>query len=459
MSRSKQTSIWYTILSLRNQCVENILIALKQQDIEPLHFEQKTEAVFGIIFISGNTNYEQLISFLNFQVKLRGNRIIVINTINAKFDNYEVLKILNYGAEYFFECTALNQVFDVITDKINRWRNIESILQSTTVKNMIAGESRGIKKLLRNLIDVAMYSTESVLIQGGRGTGKELVARLIHELHQSKIRGELVVVDCTTLRSELSGSELFGHEKGAYTGADHAREGAFALANNGTLFLDEVGEMPLPMQAELLRIIQEKTFKKLGSNIWRQVNFRLVCATNRDLEKECEQGNFRKDLSDRISSWKCTMPSLDERKEDIPILVKYFLKKKFPNELPVIDDAVHQYLIERNYPGNIRELQNLVKRLCLRYIGKGPITLGDIPEYDRVLTDASEINWYENPMLGFSIIAALKQGYDAKHIVDTVKSLTTKLALTLAGNNREMSQLLGKSERWIQLQRAKEKIN
>jgi transcriptional regulator with GAF, ATPase, and Fis domain len=457
VSRNKQTPVWYTILSARNQCVEDIFTTIRQHDIELINFDSRTDAAFGIVFVSGNGCYEQLISFLNFQVKLRGNRIIVINTICEPFNNSEVLKILNYGAEYFFESKLISNDTDVITEKINRWRNIESIVQSAAVKNIIAGESKSIKKLLRNIIEVAVYSDASVLIQGERGTGKELVARLIHELQESKVKGEMILLDCTTIRTELSGSEFFGHEKGSYTGADHAREGAFAMAANGTLFLDEVGEMPLVMQAELLRIIQEKTYKKLGSNIWRQASFRLVCATNRDLERECDAGNFRKDLNDRISLWKCCMPLLDERKEDIPLLLDFFLKKKFPAEVPPVDAAVMHYLNERNYPGNVRELQNIIKRICLRYAGKGPITLGDIPEYDRVCKDTPENNWYENADLAASIISALKQGYDARNIVDTIKSLTTKLALGLAGNNREMSLLLGKSERWIQLQRAKEK--
>lgn len=457
MIKSKQTPVWYTILSTRNQCVENIFTIVKHHDIELINFDPKTEAAFGIIFVSGNTCYEQLISFLNFQVKLRGNRIIVMNTVTDPFSNKEILKILNYGAEYFFENSFMRDHFEVIIEKINRWRNIESITQSATVKNILAGESKVIKKLLRSIIEVAIYSDASVLIQGERGTGKELVARLIHELQESKIKGEMVLVDCTTIKTELSGSEFFGHEKGSYTGADHAREGAFALASNGTLFLDEVGELPLTMQAELLRIIQEKTYKKLGSNIWRQANFRLVCATNRDLERECDTGNFRKDLNDRISSWKCYMPSLDERKEDIPILLDFFLKKKFPSGVPIIDAAVIHHLCERNYPGNVRELQNIIKRICLRYVGKGPITLGDMPEYDRLCKDTLENSWHENAGLTTAIITALQQGYDAKNIVDTIKSLTTKIALSLAGNNREMSQLLGKSERWIQLQRAKEK--
>ena len=237
------------------------------------------------------------------------------------------MKIFSYGAEYFFEGSSITNNYECIIEKMQRWRNIESILQSSIVKKTIVGESSLLKKLLRNIIEVTVYSAASVLILGERGTGKELIARLIHDLTSSQNKGSLVLVDCTTIKPELSGSEFFGDEKGSYTGADHTREGAFALANNGTLFLDEVGEMPLSMQAELLRVIQEGTYKKIGSNIWRQANFRLVCATNRNLETETETGNFRKDLYDRISLWKCYMPTLNEKKRRYSFAGRIFFKK------------------------------------------------------------------------------------------------------------------------------------
>jgi len=326
------------------------------------------------------------------------------------------------------------------------------------VRNYIAGESKLLKKLIREVIELSVYSDSSILILGERGTGKESIARLIHAIDKSRNPAQLVLVDCTTIRSELSGSEFFGHEKGSYTGAEQSRDGAFSLADNGTLFLDEVGEMPLRMQAELLRVIQEGTYKKLGSNVWRQTDFRLVCATNRHLDEEAERGNFRKDLYDRISSWKCFMPTLNQRKEDIPSLVDYFLRKRFTDQdVPVVDNAVMDYLKERNYGGNIRELQNLVARISLKYVGKGPITLGDIPEHDRQMELPVKKSWYENPDLVECISEALQNGYDVKNIMDTIKSLITRTALTFTGSNKEVSQLLGKSERWIQLQKAKER--
>jgi len=457
ITKDSHIHVWCIDLSLHNNTAEKLTTIFKKHDIIINKFNPKSEEDFGLVLVSDNACYEQLISVLHVQLKPRNNRIIVINIAQLRFSEFEVLKILNYGAEYFFESSLVEDNYDCIIEKIKRWRNIESIMESSSVRKSIVGKSLMLKKLLRSIIEVSVYSTASVLILGERGTGKELIARLIHDLSDAKNQANLVLVDCTTIKPQLSGSEFFGHEKGAYTGADNTREGAFALANNGTLFLDEVGELPLSMQAELLRVIQEGTYKKLGSNIWKQTNFRLIGATNRNLETESEAGNFRKDLYDRISLWKCYMPCLEERKEDIPVLVEFFFKKNFPGTLPYIDDSVIHYLMERHYPGNIRELQNIVKRICLRYVGKGPITLGDIPEYDRIMYNSGKKTWFENTDLSESIREALNDGYDAKSILDRIKNITTNIALSLSNNNREVSQLLGKSERWIQLQKAKEK--
>src|SRR5262249_44123862 len=153
----------------------------------------------------------------------------------------------------------------------------------------------------------------------------ELLARLIHELNAATKERSLVVVDCTTIVPELSGSEFFGHERGAFTGAVAARDGAFALADGGTLFLDEIGELPSHLQAQLLRVIEEGTYKRVGGNAWQRTNFRLVCATNRDLPRLVEAGKFRGDLYFRIASWVFRIPPLSERIEDILPLARHFL--------------------------------------------------------------------------------------------------------------------------------------
>lgn len=455
--RTDFNTLWFIDLSTQPKQLERLSKICRQHNLSLVPWQRQTDGQLGIILISGTNSYEQLISVLNIQLKHQHNRIAVLNTDAEALSTAMVIRILNYGAEYFYEQKDLDENFDCIIEKFNRWRNIEIMMQAPAVTRNIIGGSGSLKKTLRSIIEVAAYSDNSVLIQGERGTGKELIARLIHEIDRKRANNNIVLVDCTTIRAELAGSEFFGHEKGAYTGADNHREGAFALANNGTLFLDEVGELPLDMQAELLRVIQEGTYKKLGSNIWKQTSFRLVCATNRDLLQECEKGTFRKDLYDRISIWKCFMPSLNERKEDIPNLVNFFLQKAFGGTLPVIAENVMEYLVQRPYPGNIRELHNLVSRIGLLYIGKGPITLGDIPRQDRSDYLKTTECWYEHASLTERITEALNSGYDAKQIMDTIKSMVTRIALATANNNKEVSLLLGKSERWIQLQKAKER--
>src|SRR6202023_58747 len=145
----------------------------------------------------------------------------------------------------------------------------------------------------------------------------EVAANLIHRLNTRADKRDMVILDCSTIVSDLSGSEFFGHERGAFTGALTERQGAFALANGGTLFLDEIGELPLPLQAQLLRVVQERTYKRLGGNTWRRTDFRLVCATNRDLVELIRRGEFRADLYYRIASFVCKLPALRERLEDI----------------------------------------------------------------------------------------------------------------------------------------------
>jgi transcriptional regulator with GAF, ATPase, and Fis domain len=216
------------------------------------------------------------------------------------------------------------------------------------------------------------------LITGESGTGKELIARLIHTLDPRQNKRDLVVLDGASVVPELSGSEFFGHERGAFTGAVATREGAFALADGGTLFLDEAGELPMTLQAELLRVMQEGSYKRVGSNNWQRTDFRLVSATNRDLLAEEMRGCFRRDFYYRIAGWVCHLSPLRERPEDILPLARRFMEKLRPGESYEFDDAAREYLLTRKYPGNVRDLRQLVTRIFYRHVGPGPITVGDI---------------------------------------------------------------------------------
>jgi transcriptional regulator with GAF, ATPase, and Fis domain len=179
---------------------------------------------------------------------------------------------------------------------------------------------------------------------------------------------------------DLAGSELFGHERGAFTGAAASRDGAFKLAENGTLFLDEVGELPLPLQAQLLRAVQEKTYKRVGGNTWRRAEFRLICATNRDLGAEVAQGRFRRDLYYRIAGLVAHAPPLRERASDILPLAEHFLREQRGDGAPsALSAPVRTLLVTRDYPGNVRDLRQLIHAIGLRHHGNGPVTVGAVP--------------------------------------------------------------------------------
>src|ERR1044071_8468534 len=190
-------------------------------------------------------------------------------------------EVLRAGAADIFSLGAPATVAAAIAARFQRWSAVDAVLESPVVRRHLVGDSIPWRLFLRRIIDVAKFSTSAVLIRGESGTGKELVARLFHTLDGRADKRELVVLDCTTVVPELSGSEFFGHERGAYTGAVGARDGVFALADGGTLFLDEVGELPPRLQAELLRVVQEGTYKRVGGNTWQRTRFRLLCATHR----------------------------------------------------------------------------------------------------------------------------------------------------------------------------------
>jgi transcriptional regulator with GAF, ATPase, and Fis domain len=281
-----------------------------------------------------------------------------------------------------------------------------------------------------------------------------LVARAIHNLDPRPNKGALVVLDCTTIVPTLSGSEFFGHEKGAFTGAIAVRDGAFAMADGGTLFLDEIGELPMTLQAELLRVIQEGVYKRVGSDVWRRANFRLLCATNRDLLQEACEGRFRADLYYRIAAWVCSLPSLRERVDDIPLLAQYFLSATRPKgKAPEFDNPVKEFLLRRSYPGNIRELKHLVARMCGRHEGPGPITVGDIPPAERPSMEWNGSGW-DDDQFEQQIRRALAHGVTLRQLNRSVSEVAIRLAIADAGNVRAAANQLGVSARALHLRKA-----
>jgi len=227
----------------------------------------------------------------------------------------------------------------------------------------IIGKSNSINRVLEMIKNVAS-TPATVLITGESGTGKELIARAIHKNSLRK-DGPFVVVNCAAFSLNLLESELFGHEKGAFTGAISRRIGRFEMANGGTIFLDEIGEMDLSIQTKLLRVLQEKEFERVGSSKTIKVDARILTATNKDLKREVKEGRFREDLFYRINVFNIDVPPLRERKEDIPLLVEHFINKynKILNKrVKKVSTKAMDFLIDYNYPGNIRELENIIER-------------------------------------------------------------------------------------------------
>ena len=230
----------------------------------------------------------------------------------------------------------------------------------------IVGQSSSLRKVFR-LVDMVAATNATVLLLGETGTGKELIARAIHEcsLRQNQ---PFVTFDCTAIPSSLFESEVFGHERGAFTGAHMRRMGRLELADRGTLFLDEVGDLPLELQPKLLRLLQERTYERVGSSRTCNVDVRLVAATNRNLEDMMAGNQFRSDLYYRLNVFPIRVPPLRERREDIPLLVRHFTKKyarqirKRVNSVP--EPTLHK-LMSWNWPGNIRELQNVIERCVI----------------------------------------------------------------------------------------------
>ena len=456
--KKEVATVWHFSTPACNHALMNkILASITRQNIFSEKWTASCGSKLGIIFMEGFTDYENIISFLQFQVKGRGHRVCVLNLAHDIFESDYKIKILKYGAEYFFERSFLEEQYDLLVERMNRWLTIERLLNSPIIKSRIASKSIATTSMLRSVIEVAFFSQNNVLILGERGVGKEQIAYIIHELDSRKEKGDLVILDCTTLKKELSGSELFGHEKGSFTGADSSREGAVALAHKGSFFLDEITELPLNLQAEFLRVVQEGAYKKVGSNIWRYAQFRLISASNRTMEEMMSAGEFRLDLLDRIGATVIYVPGLNERKEDIPAIIDYYLKKNFGDQFPVIEKEVYDSLCSRSYPGNIRELKNILSNICLHYSGKGPITLGDMSETDIQFRPITQVKWYEKNELIDIINQAIEEGYELKKIEEIVQSVATKITLQKVGKNKEASKILGKSERWIQMQKIKGK--
>ena len=410
--------------------------------------------VHSILIFSDSIPEVTVIPELMWKLAGKGLRSILV-LLESPHQIAKCWQLINKGLSDIVIWEGIDSLLRLIEIKEKRWSDIKAILDSSLVHDNLIGESKPWKSFLIEVIEASIYSTSNILITGESGTGKELVARLIHTLDKRENRGKIVMVDCTTVVPELSGSEFFGHEKGSYTSSVSSRDGAFALADNGTLFLDEIGELPLTLQAELLRVIQEKTFKRVGSNTWKTTNFRLVCATNKNLKRLVSEGKFRDDLYYRISDVELSVPPLRDHSDDIELLANYFLKQicreMSVKEILEFDPEVIDFITGKEYQGNIRELRQLIRRIAMRHEGGTYITLGSIPAQDRPSQIQSNdllktiAGWEE------SIKRAIVSGESLMDIKNIAAYLAIKIAIEMEkGDKQKAAERLNVTLRAVQ---------
>lgn len=308
----------------------------------------------------------------------------------------------------------------------------------------IVGRSEVMQELYKRIGQVAA-SDVTVLLTGERGTGKELVARAIYQ-HSLRARKPYLPLNCAAIPTELLESELFGHERGAFTGAQHRRIGKLEQCNGGTLFLDEVGDMPLATQAKLLRVLQDKTFERLGGNEQIRVDVRFIVATNRELDALIREGLFRADLHDRLNVLRIHLPPLRERKEDIPLLVDYFLhrfRKEVGRNVRGISRKALERMVDYNWPGNVRELQNVLQRAVILARGEtldeGNIQLGPREEAPIKETEVAELRQHIKALL--RICGSFKGQIDV--LAQMEKEIILQALEETRGNQSQAARLLG----------------
>jgi len=334
------------------------------------------------------------------------------------------LEKISHSVKRVLDYQDLTQEVEVLRDEIS------SLVQT----ERIVGNSPAMQEVYKTVGKVAKADA-TVLITGESGTGKELVAEALH-FNSNRRSGPLVKVSCAALPETLLEAELFGHEKGSFTGAMAQRRGRFEMADKGTIFLDEIGEMSVPTQTKLLRVLQERKIERIGSNLSIKVDIRIVCATNKDLQKLVEQNKFRDDLYYRLNVINIHMPPLRERKEDIPSLVEHFLAKhrySATAQPAAISEEALRRLMEYNWPGNVRELENVVERAVVLSRGQ-IITSRELPFGEHEAGDGEDDD--VGGMKGDS-------SFFKKSVAQFEKDLIMKALRDAGGNRSKAAEMLG----------------
>ena len=359
------------------------------------------------------------------------------------------VKATKLGAFDFFEKPLSMEKVILIVNHVFELINLEEenklLKQKISQDYELTGNSAPILEL-KEMISIVAPTNAWILIMGENGTGKELVARSIHKLSKRAYK-PFVEVNCAAIPEDLIESELFGHEKGSFTGATEKKRGKFDLAHEGTIFLDEVADMSLKAQAKILRILQEKKFERVGGNTFIPTDVRVLAATNKDLELEMEAGRFRQDLYYRLNVIPLRVPPLRERKEDIPVLTNWFLRefslKECEEGKTIADDALTK-LIEHDWPGNVRELKNFIERLVIM-VPQDVITAKDIP----LLTEGNhEIPEAALPLFASESFRTAKIDFEKEYIIKKLKEFDGNISKTAEAIGLERSNLHRKIKRY-----------
>lgn len=365
---------------------------------------------------------------------------ILIVTITAYGSVSQAVEAMKRGACHYiqkpFDLEEVDLIIRRNLDQLKRRRSLELMRQR---QRQIIGESEAIRRICRNVDILAQNDNVDLLICGETGTGKGVVVNAIHASSPRKDT-PLVKINCGAIPETLLESELFGYEKGAFTGANKAKKGLMELADGGTVFLDEIGELPLPMQAKLLTFLEDRSFKRVGGLRDIEVNVRIIAATNRDLELEVEKGTFREDLFYRLNVMQIRIPPLRERREDIPVLARFYLEhfnRKFGKELKDIDPAFLREMEGYSWKGNVRELRNVIERCVL--FSQGELLTGE----ETGLEHKREHEKIENT-LSYPLKDLARESIDLKKEVDAFELSYINKAMDLCGGNTSRAaQMLG----------------
>jgi DNA-binding NtrC family response regulator len=360
-------------------------------------------------------------------------RILAIGTSPDAIDDLGPWPLLDAGASDVLVHTDAHELVDQVAARLSRWEEVDDLARSPLVQEALAGRSLAWTSLLRQIVEVGRFSDASVLVVGEIGTGKDVVARLIHELDPRPFRGELVTIDCRTLDPALAGVELFGREPGTLEGSDtHVAGttglGALGVPDGGTLFLDEVSTLPNALRAGLLRAVEDRSHRSAGDGDWRESNIRLICSSSDDAGT-ADSAPAADDFSQRIAAWRCHLPPLRERREDIPTIAEQLVRRLRPDlEDVALDPALSDFLASRDYPANVHDLLTLVRGICVRHVGPGAVTVGAIPSDELERVGPRDHAW-SGQDLERAIGRAVDAGASLKAIGEAARDTAVRLAM------------------------------